>query len=161
KGMKSARKQRVAPQKKVSDEVRFEGRERDYVYAIAMKYLKDEDEAADVTQDALLNAFRHRASFRGDSRFTTWLYRVAGTTALMHLRKRGRARVALGSQEVHSEDGEPVDLAEELPAPGPSPEDEAAAHEALSLVGRRLSSLGEKYGPIFRMRFADGFSESE
>src|SRR6185503_11662173 len=86
----SRRKARRAP-----EDVRFEGREREYVYAVAMKYLKDEEEAADVAQDALLNAFRHRASFRGDSRFTTWLYRVAATTALMHLRKKRRSRLTL------------------------------------------------------------------
>jgi RNA polymerase sigma-70 factor (ECF subfamily) len=142
-----------------NDEVRFEGRERDYVYAIAMKYLKDEDEAADVAQDAMLNAFRHRASFRGDSRFTTWLYRVAATTALMHLRKKRRSRVSLTSYEPHEDEaGDPM---ADLVAGGPSPEDEAAAHEALSLAGHRLRSLGDKYGSIFRMRFADGYSESE
>ncbi len=157
KGMKSTLRHKVSSPRK--DEVRFEGRERDYVYAIAMKYLKDEDEAADVTQDAMLNAYRHRASFRGDSRFTTWLYRVAATTALMHLRKKRRARVALGSPEVY-EDGETDPMAE-LVAGGPSPEDAAATHEALGLAGRRLSSLGDKYGSIFRMRFADGYSESE
>src|SRR5262249_19659627 len=141
------------------DEVRFEGRERDYVYAIAMKYLKDEDEAADVAQDAMLNAFRHRASFRGDSRFTTWLYRVAATTALMHLRKKRRSRVSLQSYEPHEDDaGDPM---ADLIAGGPSPADEAAAHEALPLAGERLPSLGDKYGSIFRMRFADGYSESE
>ena len=65
-------------------------RERAYVFAVAMKYLKDEDAAEDVTQDALLLAHRHRGSFRGTSRFSTWLYRVAATTALMHLRSRRR-----------------------------------------------------------------------
>src|SRR6266508_1266027 len=72
------------------DEVRFGEREREYVFSVAMKYVKDEDEAADVAQEAMLLAYRHRASFRGDSRFTTWLYRVAATTALMHLRKKRR-----------------------------------------------------------------------
>src|SRR5215813_9106129 len=139
--MKGAQKTRKV-RSKALEQVRFEGREREYVYAVAMKYL--EDEAADVAQDALLNAYRHRASFRGDSRFTTWLYRVAATTALMHLRKKRRARVALGSPEVH-EDGETDPMAE-LVAGGPSPEDEAATHEALSLAGRRLTTLGDKYG---------------
>src|SRR5262249_58154651 len=92
--MKGAQKTRKV-RSKALEQVRFEGREREYVYAVAMKYLKDEDEAADVAQDALLNAYRHRASFRGDSRFTTLLYRVAATTALMHLRKKRRARAAL------------------------------------------------------------------
>lgn len=142
------------------DEVRFEGREREYVYAIAMKYLKDEDEAADVAQDAMLNAFRHRASFRGDSRFTTWLYRVAATTALMHLRKKRRARLAFPTADLGI-DEEVLDLAEDVPASGPSPEEAVAAHEELTLAARRLSMLGDKYGPIFKMRFADGYSESE
>src|SRR5262245_62422528 len=68
----------------------FSHRERELAFSVAMKYVKDEDEAADVAQDALLLAYRHRGSFRGDSRFTTWLYRVAATTALMHLRKKRR-----------------------------------------------------------------------
>src|ERR1041385_7854449 len=93
--MKTTAKVRRRARKRGADEVRFEGREREYVYAVAMKYLKDEDEAADVAQDAMLNAYRHRNSFRGDSRFTTWLYRVAATTALMHLRKKRRARAAI------------------------------------------------------------------
>jgi RNA polymerase sigma-70 factor (ECF subfamily) len=130
------------------------------VYAVAMKYLKDEDEASDVAQDAMLNAYRHRASFRGDSRFTTWLYRVAATTALMHLRKKRRSRVGLMVSEP-GPDGELSDVTADLAATGPSPEDEVAAHEELVLAGKRLSALGDKYGPIFKMRFADGYSESE
>ena len=141
------------------EDVRFEGREREYVYAVAMKYLKDEDEAADVAQDAMLNAYRHRKSFRGDSRFTTWLYRVAATTALMHLRKKRRSRIAFATTE--TVDGEVSDLTAEMAALGPSPEEEVAAHEELALAGRRLDAMGDKYGPIFKMRFADGFSESE
>jgi RNA polymerase sigma-70 factor (ECF subfamily) len=160
-GMKANPKTARVHRKSASrDQVRFEGREREYVYAVAMKYLKDEDEAADVAQDAMLNAYRHRASFRGDSRFTTWLYRVAATTALMHLRKKRRARAAFPLPE-QSQDGDLIDFTAELPATGPSPEDEVATHEALELAGRRLNALGDKYGPIFRMRFADGYSESE
>jgi RNA polymerase sigma-70 factor, ECF subfamily len=156
--MKTTSKVRRA-QKKQLEQVRFEGREREYVYAVAMKYLKDEDEAADVAQDAMLNAYRHRSSFRGDSRFTTWLYRVAATTALMHLRKKRRARLAFPVPETI--EGETVDTTLDIAANGPSPEDEAAAHEALAIAGKRLTDLGDKYGSIFKMRFADGYSESE
>src|SRR6266542_120255 len=72
------------------DAIRFTAKEREFVYGVAMKYMKDEEKAHDVTQDALLLAYRHRGSFRGDSRLTTWLYRIAATTALMHLRKDRR-----------------------------------------------------------------------
>jgi RNA polymerase sigma-70 factor, ECF subfamily len=140
-----------------SREVRFDKREREYVFSVTMKYLKDEEEAADATQDAMLLAYRHRASFRGDSRFTTWLYRVAATTALMHLRKKRRAgRTVPVEQDVA---GEP--LVAEVAAPTSSPEEEAAAVEAIALANESLERMGEKYGPIFRMRFADGYSEQE
>ena len=74
----------------MDERARFTAKEREFVYGVAMKYMKDEEKAHDVTQDALLLAYRHRDSFRGDSRFTTWLYRIAATTALMHLRKDRR-----------------------------------------------------------------------
>jgi len=136
--------------------VRFSQKEREYAFSVAMKYVKDEDEAADVAQDALLLAYRHRASFRGDSRFTTWLYRVAATTALMHLRKKRRQPVeslALGEDEAAH--------ALEVTTRESSPEEQLAAHEAVSRVKARLARMGEKYGEVFLLRFRDGYSESE
>jgi RNA polymerase sigma-70 factor (ECF subfamily) len=144
------------------EEARFGAREREYVFSVAMKYVKDEDEAADVAQDAMLLAYRHRASFRGDSRFTTWLYRVAATTALMHLRKKRRMPKEL-TEVVTDEGGERTreELLAEIAAPGSSPEDAVIAHEAVDLARTRLSEMGDKYGDVFMMRFAGGFSESE
>lgn len=136
--------------------VRFSEREREFAFSVAMKYVKDEDEAADVAQDALLLAFRHRGTFRGDSRFTTWLYRVAATTALMHLRKKRRMPADLLS--VGEEEGR---HALEIPAPGPTPEDALAAHEELARARARLDRMGEKYGDVFLLRFRDGYSETE
>src|ERR1041385_5216468 len=129
-GMKATPKVRKARRKAAArEEVRFEGREREYVYAVAMKYVKDEDEAADVAQEAMLLAYRHRASFRGDSRFTTWLYRVAATTALMHLRKKRRMPKEL--TQVYSDDGDERsahDALMDVAAPGSSPEEQYLAH---------------------------------
>ena len=94
----SRRKARRAP-----EDVRFEGREREYVYAVAMKYLKDEDEAADVAQDAMLNAYRHRKSFRGDSRFTTWLYTVTRNTYRDYEKARARRPRETGTDTLKHE----------------------------------------------------------
>ena len=63
---------------------------RAYVKSVAMKYVRNETDAEDVTQDALLLAHRYRDSFRGDSRYSTWLYRVTATAALMFLRRQRR-----------------------------------------------------------------------
>jgi RNA polymerase sigma-70 factor (ECF subfamily) len=136
--------------------IQFTEREREFVFGVAMKYMKDEEKAADVTQDALLLAYRHRDSFRGDSRFTTWLYRIAATTSLMHLRKE-RAQPHLLSI-APEDDGDSTDEPRALSA---SPEEEWAATEAVQLVGDRLAEMGDKYGQIFSMRFLEGYSETE
>jgi RNA polymerase sigma-70 factor (ECF subfamily) len=52
-------------------------------------------EAEDLTQDAFLQVFRKLATFRGDSALSTWLYRVAVNTVLMHFRKKGLRQVSL------------------------------------------------------------------
>jgi RNA polymerase sigma-70 factor (ECF subfamily) len=139
--------------------VQFTERERAFVFAVAMKYMKDEEKAADVTQDALLSAFRHRGDFRGDSRFTTWLYRIAATTALMHLRKERSAQRLVVVPEGPRPGEE--ERADEPPSPAASPEEEWATSEAVELAGRSLEEMGEKYGQIFALRFLEGYSESE
>lgn len=136
--------------------IQFSERERDFVFGVAMKYMKDEEKAADVTQDALLLAYRHRDSFRGDSKPTTWLYRIAATTSLMHLRK-DRSQPHMQSI-TPDEDESSVDEPRSLYA---SPEEEWAATEAVELAQNRLKEMGDKYGQIFSMRFLEGYTETE
>lgn len=140
-----------------SRQVRFTNHERDFIYSVAMKYMKDPEKASDVTQDALLLAYRHQASFHGDSKFTTWLYRIAATTSLMHLRKE-RSQPQLQYLGVDDRDDLP---ARELTESAPSPEQQLAASESLARAEAELDGLGEKYGKIFHMRFADGYTETE
>jgi RNA polymerase sigma-70 factor (ECF subfamily) len=58
------------------------------VYSVCLLMTKDVAEAEDLTQEAFLQVFRAIGSFRGDSAFSTWLYRVAVNTVLMKLRRR-------------------------------------------------------------------------
>ena len=132
--------------------------ERNYVFSIAMKYVKDEEAAADVAQEALLLAHRHRDSFRGASRFSTWLYRVAATTALMYLRKkRRRAREVL----VQPRAGEDLAFPDDRAADAPPPDDQVASRQAVAVIERRLDELGDKYRQIFWMRYLEGYTETE
>lgn len=133
-------------------------RERQYVFSVAMKYLKDEDAAEDVTQEALLLAHRHRHSFRGDSRFSTWLYRVAATSALMHLRsRRRRSREVLGT----ARDEDDRAAVPEHRDPSSGPDARLGACEELARIDARLSAMGARYRDVFWRRFADGYSEAE
>lgn len=148
---------RLAPHGIDPRQARFTQQERDFAYAVAMKYVRNEDEAADVAQEAMLTAYRHRDQFRGQSRFTTWLYRVAATTALMHLRKKRRQPVEL-TMTLGDED---APRALEVPASGSSPEALAAAHEEVEIAGHRLDAMGERYGEVFARRFVGGEVEAD
>jgi RNA polymerase sigma-70 factor (ECF subfamily) len=65
------------------------------VYSICLRMTGNTAEAEDLTQDAFLQVFRKLASFRGDSALSTWLYRVAVNTVLMHFRKKGLQQISL------------------------------------------------------------------
>ena len=147
-------KSTTIPTRREPEVVRFTAKEREFVYSVAMKYMKDEERASDVAQDAMMLAYRHRASFRGDSRFTTWLYRIAATTALMHLRKDRRVGVMQSLSDEDSQINDPGD-------PHSSPEEVSGATEAVRLAEGHLAEMGDKYGQIFTMRFVDGYSETE
>ena len=60
------------------------------VYRLAWRLVGEEGDAKDVLQEAFLAAYRGLPAFRGDSRFSTWLYRIATNAALMHRRARAR-----------------------------------------------------------------------
>ena len=63
----------------------------DFVYNLALRMMGSPEDAEDVAQDAFISAYRFYGRFRGDSRVTTWLYRITTNAALMRLRKGPRA----------------------------------------------------------------------
>jgi RNA polymerase sigma-70 factor (ECF subfamily) len=135
-----------------------DARMRAYVRSIALKYVRDDDDAEDVTQDAMLLAHRYRDSFRGESRFTTWLYRVTATAALMFLRRQRRlSREIPSSGSRNEEDGSwlerhaaPTDLRAEV-----------IARDELADMERAVAALGERYPAVFWRRYGEGRTETE
>jgi RNA polymerase sigma-70 factor (ECF subfamily) len=135
---------------------------RAYVKSIAMKYVRDDSDAEDVTQDAMLLAHRYRASFRGESRFSTWLYRVTATAALMFLRKQRRLSREIPSSGALTDDegnggtpwleqhAAPTDLRAEV-----------LAKSDLALVSDAVAALGTKYPAVFWKRYGEGRTETE
>ncbi len=138
---------------------RLDAHARQYARVIALRFVKSEDAADDVAQEAMLLAHRHLDKFRGDSAFSTWLYRVTTTAALMYLRRQRRlAREVLASGETEEGSGAWID---NLPARVRRCDDDLAAHELCDRATRGVDRLGDKYGPVFTMRYRDGFSETE
>ncbi|HVI08690.1 MAG TPA: sigma-70 family RNA polymerase sigma factor [Candidatus Binatia bacterium] len=73
------------------------------VYSVCLLMTKDIAEAEDLTQEAFLQVFRSVGSFRGDSAFSTWLYRVAVNTVLMKLRRRKAPAIVSLDEPVSSD----------------------------------------------------------
>ena len=65
------------------------------VYSLCLRMTNNTAEAEDLTQDAFMQVFRKLGTFRGDSALSTWLYRVAVNTVLMHFRKKGLRQISL------------------------------------------------------------------
>ncbi|MBS1123864.1 MAG: polymerase, sigma-24 subunit, subfamily [Deltaproteobacteria bacterium] len=131
---------------------------RAYVRSVAIKYVRDEQDAEDVTQDAMLLAHRYRDSFRGDSRYSTWLYRVTATAALMFLRRQRRLSREIPASGALDEEGTallerqaaPTDLAAEV-----------SARADMGIVAEAVSKLGVKYPAVFWKRYGEGRTETE
>lgn len=118
----------------------FGPEERRFVYAVARRIVHTDEDAEDVAQDALLLAHRHLADFRGDSRFRTWLYRIATTTALGHLRRTKRTKVHVPASEVPLVD------------PAKSAEASVADAEIDQIVRDAVSSLEPPYRDVLLAR---------
>lgn len=75
------------------------------VHRLVFRICGDEELACDLVQDVFVRAFAQLAAFRGDSAFTTWLHRIAVTTALNQMRKVKRIRAheeAMGDEDIHA-----------------------------------------------------------
>jgi RNA polymerase sigma-70 factor (ECF subfamily) len=133
-------------------------RTRAYVRSVAMKYVRDEQDAEDVTQDAMLLAHRYKDSFRGESRYSTWLYRVTATAALMFLRKQRRLSREIPASGSVDEEG--TGLLERQAAPTDL-RGEVIAKADVSVVGQAVAKLGAKYPAVFWKRYGEGRTETE
>lgn len=139
---------------------RLDARTRAYARAIALRMVKDEHAADDVAQDAMLLAHRHRDSFRGHARFSTWLYRVTTTAALMYLRRQRRWSREVSPAVSPSDDDGPAWI-ETRPDPAPATDATVAAREQCARVDAAVGRMGDRYGAVFRLRFVEGYTETE
>jgi RNA polymerase sigma-70 factor (ECF subfamily) len=135
------------------DEAAFEAlveRHQQRAYGLARRLVGSDSDAQDVLQEAFLSVYRKLSSFRGESRFSTWLYRIVTNAALMHLRARSRRRLEPLDDHLPRFDGEGRYTAE--PA-----ELESAAHAAERLDRQALADRAqegiERLPEIYRTAF--------
>ena len=131
---------------------------REKVFWRAVRALKDKDQAEDVTQEAILRAFTRLNTFRGESRFSSWLYMVASNCIRMHLRSAKRKRASrlddhlpqLEAQSSHT-----------LSAAPKSPDVAASERQLFEAIDVAIEDLPVQYGSILRLWVEDGLDLRE
>lgn len=127
------------------------------ILKLIMRYVRDPSEAMDVAQDAFLKAYRAAPSFRGDSAFYTWLYRIAINTAKNHLVSMSR-RAAQFEFDIQDQDQqEALSKLQELD----TPEGLAMSDELRATVNRAINELPEDLRTAILLREMDGMSYEE
>lgn len=127
------------------------------VYHLALRLLGSEADAADAAQDAFLKAYTSLNSFRGESRFSVWLYRLTNNICIDHLRKRRRQNTV--PLQAEDEDGEALELP--LPDDRYSPELLAERAEERETVRAAIAALPPDCREILTLREIGGLSYEE
>ena len=70
------------------------------VYSLALRLVKDREEAEEISQDAFIKAYQSLASFKGKAKFSSWLYRIVYNTAISKLRQQPAGRVSLDESNI-------------------------------------------------------------
>ena len=135
---------------------RYEGK----VYRLAMRMLRNQQDAEDALQEAFLQVYRGLKSFEGRSNFSTWLFRLATNVCLMKIRHRGTEPAGM----LPLEDFLPQHEEGEIPAIQEWPEKPEAillTKESREKMMEALEKLPADYRAVFILRDIEGFSNAE
>lgn len=128
------------------------------IYRLAKNITRNDEDAEDVLQEAFLKAYEHLDGFEGNSKFYTWLVRIAVNEALMKLRKRR------GDREVSLD--EPVGLGEEevkreIAVWEDNPEQRYSREEMHEILNEAVGGLKEDFRTVFVLRDIEELSTEE
>ncbi len=127
------------------------------IVKLIMRYVRDPSEALDVAQEAFLKAYRAAPSFRGESAFYTWLYRIAINTAKNHLVAIARKPI---SYDLDTQDPEQSSILNELRELD-TPEGLAQSEEMRNIINRVINGLPEELRTAILLREIEGMSYEE
>jgi RNA polymerase sigma-70 factor (ECF subfamily) len=133
---------------------RYEGK----IFRLAMNITQNREDAEDVLQEAFLKAYEHLDQFQGNSRFYTWVVRIAVNQALMKLRKRRSDRAVSLDEQIDT--GEDT-VVREIAAWDPDPEERYSQVELNEILTGAIDDLEPIYRTVFTLRDVDGLSTEE
>jgi RNA polymerase sigma-70 factor (ECF subfamily) len=131
----------------------------DQIYRLALKMLRDPQDAEDILQETFIKAYHGFSGFKGNAKVSTWLYRIATNEALMLIRKRKENVISL-QKTVETDEGEsiePVNLTDWCCLP----ESELLSTEAIEYLDRAIEIISENLRAVFLLRDIEGLSTAE
>jgi RNA polymerase sigma-70 factor, ECF subfamily len=128
------------------------------VFRIANHITQNREDAEDVVQDAFLKAFQNLGQFQGQSKFYTWLVRIAVNEALMRLRRRRPERMVSLDEDINTgEDTIPREVADWAP----NPEQLYNQSELGEILQKTIQGLPPSFRTVFVLRDVEGLSTEE
>ena len=128
------------------------------IYNIAYRMAGNPDDASDMTQEVMIKLFRNINSFEGNSKFSTWVYRVATNTCLDELKKLRRHSTYSINSEISTADGE---FMYEVEDTSPTPDLEVERGELADMVAKAIAALNPEHRAIITLRDIQEFSYEE
>ncbi len=128
------------------------------IFRLTQHITENREDAEDALQDAFLKAFSHLDQFQGNSRFYTWLVRIAVNESLMKLRKRKSAEVVSLDEPVETEDDF---IPREVASWQENPEQKYARQELQDILDRAVNTLPPVYRAAFVLRDLEQLSTEE
>ena len=128
------------------------------VFRIAQHITQNREDAEDVVQDAFLKAFQNLGQFQGQSKFYTWLVRIAVNEALMRLRRRRPERMVSLDEDIKTEeDSMPREVADW----SPNPEQLYSQAELKDILSKTIQGLPPGFRTVFVLRDVEALSTEE
>src|SRR5580700_1663734 len=124
---------------------RYEGK----IFRLAMNITQNREDAEDVLQEAFLKAYEHLDQFQGNSKFYTWIVRIAVNQALMKLRKRKSDRAVSLDEQIDT--GEDT-VVREIATWDENPEQKYSREEVNQILSSAVDSLAPPYRAVFVLR---------
>jgi len=127
------------------------------IFRLTQNITQNREDAEDAMQEAFLKAYQHLGDFQGNSRFYTWLVRIAVNQALMKLRKRRPNVVSLDAELETGEDTVPREVEDW----GPSPEQRYQKTELAGILSNVIQELDPPFRVVFQLRDIEELSTEE